>query len=240
MISFIIPAHNEAQHLPQTLRAIFASAGEVGEPFEVIVVDDSSTDGTDDIAREAGARVVRVEHRHIAATRNAGARVAEGELLFFIDADTVINAAALQAACEAIRRGAVGGGCVYAFDGVVPLWARIILPPAIWIARRIKLVGGCCLFCTRSAFDAVAGFPEQYYAAEELPFIRALKKRGRFVIPGPLVITSGRKLRQFSGASLFRAVLSVLFHGPKKYRDRTGLEIWYGERRPDLDEAKHS
>ena len=46
MISFIVPAHNEEEHVGPTVAAIVASARAVGEPFEVIVVADSCTDRT--------------------------------------------------------------------------------------------------------------------------------------------------------------------------------------------------
>jgi glycosyltransferase involved in cell wall biosynthesis len=239
MISFIIPAHNEEQHLGETLRAIVASANAFGEPFEVIVVDDSSTDHTGEIARDAGATVVRVEHRQISATRNAGARVAQGDLLMFVDADTIISPDVVRSAREAIQNGAIGGGCAFRFDGDVPLWARLILPPGVLLARVIKFVGGCCLFSTREAFDASGAFSEDYFAAEELSFIRALKQRGRFVILRPLVVTSGRKLRQFSFWKLLGVAWNLVFHGAEKYRQREGLEIWYGDRQEDaLDRVR--
>lgn len=96
MISFVIPAHNEAALIGRTISALHESARAMGEPYEVIVADDASTDRTGAIAREHGARVVAVSFRRIAATRNAGAREATGELLFFVDADTVVPARALR------------------------------------------------------------------------------------------------------------------------------------------------
>src|SRR6185436_13081255 len=72
-ISFIVPAHNEVFEIAKALVSIFESARAVGVPFEVIVVNDDSTDRTPDIAREAGARVVDVKLRKISAVRNAGA-----------------------------------------------------------------------------------------------------------------------------------------------------------------------
>src|SRR5262245_21899374 len=70
VLSFVIPAHNEERYIGATLASVFASAREVGEPFEVIVVDDASTDRTAEIAGEHGAKVVPVAHRQISATRN--------------------------------------------------------------------------------------------------------------------------------------------------------------------------
>ena len=73
MISFIVPAHNEEQCLGRTLQAIRESADIVAQPYEIIVVNDASTDSTAEVARQYYARVVDVNHRQIAATRNSGA-----------------------------------------------------------------------------------------------------------------------------------------------------------------------
>lgn len=109
LLSFIVPAHNEEQLLGRTLAAIHAAARASGELYEIVVADDASTDTTAAIARAHGAAVVSVCHRQIAATRNAGARIARGDLFFFIDADTVVTPAAVRAAMRAVRGGAVGG-----------------------------------------------------------------------------------------------------------------------------------
>jgi len=108
MISFIVPAHNEEAWVGRCISAIRNGAEFIGEPHEIIVVDDASRDTTASIAREQGAQVVHVEHRQIAATRNSGAQQAQGDILFFVDADTLTNAAAIQSALRAIRTGAIG------------------------------------------------------------------------------------------------------------------------------------
>ena len=83
-VSVIIPAHNEARALPATLRGV----REQSPDAEVIVVDDGSTDGTGDLAAEAGVRVVRHTHRSgNGAAVKSGARVALGRVLVFLDAD---------------------------------------------------------------------------------------------------------------------------------------------------------
>ena len=98
MISFIVPAHNEQMQLGRTLQAIHGAAHAVGQPYEVIVVDDASVEATSEIARQNNARVVSVNHRQIAATRNSGARAAQGERLLFVDADTNISPGVLTSA----------------------------------------------------------------------------------------------------------------------------------------------
>jgi glycosyltransferase involved in cell wall biosynthesis len=228
MISFIIPAHNEEACLPASLDALGAAADKVGRPYEVIVVNDASTDATGEVARRRGARVIDVAYRHIAATRNAGARAARGDILFFVDADTQANEGAITAGLMAIEQGAVGGGCHFLYAGWIPWWARLLLPVGNAAGRLLGVAGGAFLFCRRSEFEAVGGFCERYFAAEEVAFVKALKRRGRFVVPRRTVLTSNRKLRTMS---LWRAV-AVLFRfvvrGPESYRSRDGLSLWYG------------
>src|SRR5207247_1868197 len=85
MISFIVPAYNEELELSSTLAAICASASGAAQPHEIIVVDDASTDATAKVAAAAGARVISINRRQIAAARNAGAFAARGAYLIFVD-----------------------------------------------------------------------------------------------------------------------------------------------------------
>lgn len=233
MISFIIPAYNEERLLASTLRALHIAAQAVGEPYEVIVADDASTDRTAAIAADHGARVVSVAHRQIAATRNAGAQEAKGEFFLFVDADTLVNERAVRGVIRALRGGAVGGGAAIQFDGHLPPYARLLQPLFIWLCRLARLTGGCFLFCTRHAFQAVSGFDETLYGAEEIALSQALKRQGEFVVLRETVMTSGRKLRAYSGWEVLRIVGRLALRGPKSVRGRRGLEMWYGERRED-------
>lgn len=233
MISFIIPAYNEEQLLGRTL----AAARALPESFEIVVADDASTDRTAAIAREHGARVVAVAKRQIAGTRNAGAREATGDMLIFIDADTVVTPRAVAGAVRAMRRGAVGGGCPFRFDGRVPPYGRIMASVAAQVYRLAGLASGCFLFCTRDAFRAIGGFDEGLFGGEEAFFSRALHRQGRFVFLRPFVTTSGRKLRAHPARQVLGVLVRLALSGPKALRKREGLEIWYGERGPDPDES---
>ena len=228
MISVIVPAHNEEAWVGRCVSAIHSGAGVLGEPYEIIVVDDASTDATTTIARRQRAQVIRVEHRQIAATRNAGVRQAHGEILFFVDADTLVNAPAIQSALRSIKAGAVGGGCFPHFEGWLPWWWRLSMPVMERLCRWWNIFpSGACLFCTRGAFQTAGGFDENYYAMEDCVFVRALKRQGRFVIPAETVVTSGRKPRAHSFMCYARLSMRVFLLGSRGLRSRRGLEFWY-------------
>jgi glycosyltransferase involved in cell wall biosynthesis len=235
MISFIVPAHNEEDWVGRCISAIRNAMGIVGEPHEVITVDDASVDATSSIAHQHGARVIRVEHQQISATRNTGAKEAHGDILFFVDADTLVNASVIQSALRSIRAGAVGGGCVPRFEGWLPLWWRLVYPFTVGIVRLLRLPGGACQFCTRDAFQATGGFSERHYAAEDALFVGALKRHGRIVVLGEPVVTSGRSLRSHSFLRIARLLIRLAFRGPDGFRDRRGLEVWY---RPKREKAQ--
>lgn len=233
MLSFIVPAHNEEPSIAAVLDAIRVAADSLPEPYEMIVVDDASSDQTAAIAAAHGARVVAVELRQISAVRNAGAKVALGEIFFFVDADTLVNAAVLHAAVEVMRQGAIGGGAGLRFDEPTPIWVKLLLPGALWVGRQMRLAAGCFLFASKEAFFAAGGFSEAIYAGEEIVLSRQLGRLGRFVVVEEEVLTSGRKLRTYSGWDLLCLTGRMLRAGPGGLRSREGLGIWYGPRRPD-------
>ncbi len=230
MISFIIPAHNEEALIGQTLSAIHSAAQTLAEPYEIVVANDASTDRTGTVALEQGARVIAVNYRQIAATRNTGARAAAGRYFIFVDADTVVTSQVVRAALRALRGGAVGGGCAVRLDGRLPLYAAILmrlLPPLL---HAFGLAAGCFLFCTRKAFLTTGGFDETMYAGEEVGLGYRLKSQGRFVILREFVTSSGRKLRARSALQFFAVAARLAWSGPRALCRREGLEYWYGPR----------
>jgi glycosyltransferase involved in cell wall biosynthesis len=228
MISFIIPAFNEERFLPATIASIHEAAK--GIDHEVIVVNDNSSDQTASVAEAAGARVINVAHRQIAATRNSGARSAQGNIFIFIDADTRINEPVIRKALDAINSGAVGGGSSVKFDEPIPTYAKMLLPVCLCIFKIGKFAAGCFIFCTREAFETAGGFNETMFGAEEIAMSRALKRQGRFVILNDSVVTSGRKMRSHSGWEILKVFSRLLVRGTKSLRSRKGMELWYEDR----------
>lgn len=231
MISFIIPAHNEAVLLPAALAALQAAAAHLDQPHEIIVVDDASTDATASIAAQHGTRLVSVSHHHIAATRNSGAAAALGSVLVFVDADTHVDARLLLAAMRAIDGGAIGGGAAVKLMGNTRAHERIFVRMLSWVFRRSGVAPGCFVFCTRPAFAAAGGFDEDLYAAEDVAISRSLAGVGKFVILRHAAHTSDRKLRTHGWRPHLRLFLRFMARGFGVLRDRTDLELWYGPRR---------
>jgi len=233
MISFIVPAYNEEQCLRATLASIFSSAAAAGVEFEVIVVNDASTDKTAEIARDCGARVIDVHKRQIAGTRNAGAKEARGDILIFVDADTLLPIQPLQDALAAIEAGAIGGGARVVILDQIPFLSRVAIRIFTFFYFLARLAAGCFVFVRRDAFEKVGGFDERYFASEEVHLSRALRRVGRFVILRSHVVTSGRKARQYSFTQLMRLMGTFMVHGPGYLRKREGLDFWYNGKRED-------
>jgi glycosyltransferase involved in cell wall biosynthesis len=236
LISFIVPAYNEEVMIGATVRALGASARALNEPFEVVVVDDASTDATAQIARAQGASVASVSLRKISAVRNAGARVAKGDLLVFVDADTLVPEASLRGMLAALAGGAIAGGARVRFDGHgIGAWARALGGIGCWALFHLGFAGGCFLFARRTAFEAAGGFDERYFASEEIHMKLALARLGRFAMVPEAVITSGRKLRLFTSGQILRQVLWLAMRGRAAVRRREGLDFWYNGRRETTD-----
>ena len=231
MISFIIPAHNEEFELSSTLAAIHAAASSAAQPYEIIVVDDASTDATPEIAAQGGAKVFRINRRQIAAARNAGARAGLGEYLFFVDADTRISASHVTQAIAALEAGYAGGSARVAIDGVIPPWGRVLLRVFTVLYFGLNLGAGAFLFTMRRNYEAVGGFDEQYFVGEEVYFSLALKNLGRFKVLREPIVTSGRKLRMYPAGQFLGDFFGVVVAGPRGARSRAKLRLWYDGKR---------
>jgi glycosyltransferase involved in cell wall biosynthesis len=230
VISFVIPAHDEEALIGGTLSAIHTAARAVGEDYEIVVGDDGSTDRTAAIAREAGARVVSIDRRQIAAARNAGARASVGDVLIFVDADTLVTPRVVRGALAALRGGAVGGGSCIHIEGRLPIYGVVIQRVFQVMSPIVGFSGGCFMFCTRRAYEGAGGFDEGMYWAEEVSFSRRLGRLGRFVILREFVTTSGRKLRAYSGLQMLRVGIRLALSRAGSPRRREAMDLWYGPR----------
>jgi len=230
VLSFIVPAYNEELELRATIESIRAATDKI-DNYEVIVVDDASSDGTADVARAAGAQVVAINRRQIAAARNTGARETRGDVLFFVDADTRISRAHVDGAIDALNAGYAGGSARVVTDGTIPLWGRVLMKTfcAVYFASNLGV--GAFLFTTRENFEKIGGFDEALYIGEEVYFTLALRKLGRFKILREPIITSGRKLRMYSAHQILFGSFGILLRGKRAALSRDRLDFWYDGKR---------
>ena len=239
--SFIIPAYNEEKFLKKTVESLRESiaGAKIISSGEIIVVNNCSTDRTAEIAKNIGVNLVNEPVRQISRARNAGARHAKGDILFFIDADTSIEVEHLTVACEEIlKEKAYGGGALIQFDDHQDKFFLGVLIPAFWnwVSKTFRMAAGSFIFCRKEDFEEIKGFPETMYAGEELEFVRKLKKLNRKsdqkfkILNCAPVITSSRKLSWYGNGQIV-LYLFLLFFFPLAVRFRKLCWFWY--RRPE-------
>jgi rSAM/selenodomain-associated transferase 2 len=184
-ISVIIPTLREAD----TVARAISSTRQTLEPFEVIVVDAGGDDGTREAAQSAGARVVVVAGSR-AIAMNAGARLARGDALLFLHADTTLPDGAGPAVQEALRHGDGGAFRLRYDDG------RPILRALGNLRMRFlgPVYGDQAIFVTRAMYDQVGGY-RPLPIMEDYDFVLRLRRGGRFLLLPLHVETAARRHR---------------------------------------------
>jgi len=176
--SIIVPAYNEAKLLPRLLDSINVAASEYGrDKIEVIVADNLSTDDTRRIAESKGCKIVSVKKRRIAASRNGGASAARGDILCFIDADSALHPNTFHKIDEAMRNDRIVAGAtgVYLERLSIGLMATyLMMMPVLWATGMDTGV----VFCRREDFEAIRGYNEDLFFAEDVAFLYTLKRLG--------------------------------------------------------------
>jgi len=239
-LSFIIPAYNEEELLGNCLRELHIAIEANRRPdlaTEVIVTNNNSTDATASVAEAAGATVVFEAVNQISRARNAGAAVASGEWLIFVDADSELSVGLLANVLALTESGdSIGCGSTLVMSDL-PRWARWLSAFWGWLSVTCGWAAGSFIACRAEAFQAVGGFSEELFAAEEIDFSRKLKRlakarQQKFTIlrDHPLT-TSNRKVRLYTGGEILRNLASLVFHPRKALRDKRYLDVWYGGRR---------
>ncbi|HEV7389505.1 MAG TPA: glycosyltransferase family 2 protein [Gemmatimonadaceae bacterium] len=179
LVTVIVPARNEAHNIARCVTSILSTTY---PRLELVVVDDSSTDGTADVAREAAAGDTRVR-----IVRNpplpegwfgkqwacsTGARVARGDILQFTDADTVHAPDLVTRSVNAIQKTGADLFSIAGFQELGGFWEKVIQPQIFTIlsmryggtesvnkSTRVssKIANGQCIFVTRTSYDAIGG-----------------------------------------------------------------------------------
>jgi rSAM/selenodomain-associated transferase 2 len=189
-LSIVVPVLDEAEGIAASLQPLQVLRA---QGHEVIVVDGGSRDGTPAFAQALADRVI-ASPRGRATQMNAGARVAHGDALLFLHADTRLPDAAPARIEQALRQHAWGRFNV-AIEGR-SMWLPVI---AALMNLRSRLTGIAtgdqAIFVSRAAFDAVGGYPEQPLM-EDIELSKRLKRIGPPACLRARAVTSGRRWEQ--------------------------------------------
>ncbi len=209
IFSIIVPAHNEQNHIGACLESIEEAGRLVPCDYEIIVVLNRCTDGTEQIARDRGARIVTEPARNLSCIRNAGGAVARGEIIVTIDADSSMSPDMLAEIKRLLGLGRyIGGGVLVKMERLSPgiiCTLLMIIPYILFLG-----VSGGLFWCLRKDFEAIGGFDENLVSAEDLDFARRLKAHGKSVgkrfktILKAHIVTSARKFDMFGDWYLVR------------------------------------
>lgn len=187
MLSLIIPAHNEEKYITACLKSI------KNQPFsnyEIIVVCDACTDKTALRAKKWTKKVFAIKRKNVSAARNYGAHKAKGDVLVFLDADSVIAPNLLLEINNAIKKGYIGG--VTKTKPLENIWKAEILWALGNFFRHFFLAASGMLFCKANVFT---GYDEARHLAEDTDLILKLKKKGKMkYITNSYIKTSSRRL----------------------------------------------
>jgi rSAM/selenodomain-associated transferase 2 len=186
-ISVIIPTCNEADSVGES---IASAQTEVG--IEITVVDGRSEDGTIDAAEAAGARTMVSPHGR-GSQMNAGAAEANGDILLFLHADTVLPEDYTQYVRKAmLQAGAVAGAFRLSINSPERSLRRVEWL-ANWRSRHMLLpYGDQAIFMRSEVFEEMGGFPE-IPIMEDFELMRRLKRRGRIEVVKASIQTSPRR-----------------------------------------------
>jgi hypothetical protein len=179
-VSFVIPVLDDADRLRACLDAIVAGTPEEVD-VEIVVADNGSTDGSAQVARERGARVLGLPGLRLGELRNRAASATRGNILAFVDADNEIAPHWIAACLDVLSdRATVAAGAPYTPPN-----------PATWVQRLydglrrhpadrqpVDWLGSGNLAVRRAAFEEVGGFDTTLETCEDVDLCRKLRARG--------------------------------------------------------------
>jgi len=239
LVSVVVCAFNAER----TLRACLASLERLRYPrFEVLVVDDGSTDGTGAIAASLASERIRVlsqENRGLSAARNRGVAEALGSVVAFTDSDCVVDPDWLTYLAYAIRDGAVAvGGPNLAPTDAALVPAVVALAPGgpthVLLDDDVaEHIPGCNMAFDRATLLATGGFDERYTTAgDDVDVCWRLQDAGHPIAFSPAAVvwhfrrdTVRAYLRQQGGYG--RAEAQLYFDHPRRF-NALGQSTWAG------------
>jgi len=216
-ITFVIPAFNEERLIPLAIQSIREEMAGRPNDYEILVVDNASTDRTAEVAAERGARVVQELKRGIVPARQAGYLHAKYDLLANIDADNAVPAGWLDKALGALDPATVVVTGPLVYPEFSPLMQ--VLTKFFYFLGRIShhtlgtMVQGGNFIVRKSALDAVGGYnTDVVFFGEDTDFAVRIAMVGNVkLVPKMWVYSSARRF-QVDGIVLttWRYILNYL------------------------------
>ena len=202
-VSVIVPTLNEEKYLTRCLKSLVSQTSD--RTMEILVVDGGSRDRTVPIAKQYADKVLMKPNAPVGSARNLGAKVATGEILAFIDADTIANPQWLNSIVEAFRRepGAVGlTGPTLPYDGRLSDWITyrlwtIYLQRFLLNLQMPHVIGFNCAY-RRTPFLSVGGFDEESVMSEDIKLAHKIRRYGKIRFEREMsALTSARRFRKY-------------------------------------------
>lgn len=211
-ISVVIPAYNEEKYLKQCIDSIKQQKSKFN--YEIIVVDNNSTDETVKISKELGVRVIKEKEQGVGAARNAGTSIANGKYVLHMDADSRLEPEYFEKLMKYFKEHSevvcVGGQYVF-YDATIikNVLRKLTFFPFLWFAQvfsnfRIGPMGGCMAF-KNAVYKKTEGFNKKLKFGEDSDLCRQLSFFGKIRVNSKLkCYTSSRRFK-------FNTKLFVLF-----------------------------
>ena len=200
-ISIVIPALNEEKYIEATLKAL-KNQNFKGKS-EIIVVDGMSKDNTVKISKKYTNKVIISKKRGIGTARNAGAKIANGNILLFVDADTIPLYNALSEISKQFKKkNIVGAGFPVValspeFKDFIIYWMYNFFMKITIKYGNPQIPGFCCAY-RKDIFDKIGGFDENIETWEDYDLSSRISKHGKTVcLENTLVFTSPRRFEKW-------------------------------------------
>jgi glycosyltransferase involved in cell wall biosynthesis len=212
-VSVIIPTLNEEKYIESTLKSLRNQ--DYKGKYEIIVADGMSKDDTVKIARKYADKVVLVKKKGIAEGRNGGAKVANSDILLFIDADTILLFNGLTELIKPFKkRNVIGVTCP-----ILPLspkakyfalyWSYNLFVEKSIKSKKAQIPGICCAY-RKKQFEKLGGFNEDLDTLEDLDFSKKISKLGKIVfLDTTLILTSHRRIEKWGRFNSIRKYLKL-------------------------------
>ena len=208
-ISVIIPTLNESEIIGRQVKSIREKS--MACDVEIIVVDANSQDGTGQLAEDAGARVVYVERGCRSKQMNEGAKMATGQILYFVHSDLTLPDSFVSDILEAVAKGRSYGCYQVVFDKPVK---GLQFNSSLSKYQGIFFRGGDqTLYMTRQFFEKIGGFDNEIVIMEDYEILLRALKYEKINIMSAKVIISARKMEQnnYFRTNLINVLVFTLF-----------------------------